>query len=151
MFIYEKSLGHWSQWMYWPALFVIAFDRRLRSACSFITPATGKITEHTLVPGQLIFVYGRSCLGKAEFSKFFVVSQGCTVGNHHGEYPVLGRGVAMGANALIIGSCRITDRVSVGSNATVFCRDILSDMTVYKNESGETVIKRCPIYTLRSF
>ena len=75
-------------------------------------------------------------LGKATYNDFLVVSQGCTIGSHKGKYPILGKGIGLAVNASILGECMIGDNVSVGSNTTVFKKDIARNTTVYTNETG---------------
>jgi serine O-acetyltransferase len=78
-------------------------------------------------------------LGKATYANFFVASQGCTIGQHNGKYPILGMGVALAAHASVIGDCTIGNRVSIGSNTGVFNGDVADDMTVYRNREGAIV------------
>jgi len=90
----------------------------------------------------LLHIVG-TVLGKAEYSDFFVACHGCTVGAHHGQYPSIGRGVAMLPHSSIIGGCRIGSRVSLGINATVYEQDVSDNTTIYiDNQSGKTVFKQ---------
>ena len=79
-------------------------------------------------------------LGKATYADFLVVSQGCTVGVHHEHYPILDKGVALAANVSVIGKCRLGKRASVGSNTSVFQRDLPDDTTIYTNAHGQLLI-----------
>jgi serine O-acetyltransferase len=81
-------------------------------------------------------------LGKATYSDFLVVSQGCTVGTHRGKYPVLGRGVALASNASVIGDCQVGDLSSIGSSTTVFQRAIPNSTALYRNEFGQLMQKK---------
>lgn len=89
----------------------------------------------------LLHIVG-TVLGKAEYSDFFVVGHGCTVGAHHGVYPKIGRGVAMLPHSSIIGACRIGDRVSLGINAMVYERDVPDSTTVYVDGSTGSVYSK---------
>jgi serine O-acetyltransferase len=89
----------------------------------------------------LLFHATGTVLGKASYDDYLVVLQNCTVGVHDGSYPVLGRGVALAAGASVVGRCRIGDRVSVGSNAAIFKRDVPSDTVAYRNEGGALVLQ----------
>jgi serine O-acetyltransferase len=81
-------------------------------------------------------------LGKATYSDFLVVSQGCTVGVHRGKYPILGKGVALGAHATVIGNCTLGKRVSIGSDTAIFQQDLADDMTAYTNTQGQLVLAK---------
>jgi serine O-acetyltransferase len=81
-------------------------------------------------------------LGKAAYSNYFAAAHGCTVGSHHGYYPVLGEGVAMLPGSSIIGQCAVGDRVSVGIGAAVYERDVPSDTVVYRDAGGQIRTKR---------
>jgi len=79
-------------------------------------------------------------LGKADYADFLVISQGCTVGVHHGHYPILDKGVALAANVSVIGKCQLGKCVSVGSNTSVFQRDLPDNTTAYTNAQGQFVV-----------
>ncbi|GAC1565118.1 MAG: hypothetical protein NVS2B7_39280 [Herpetosiphon sp.] len=80
-------------------------------------------------------------LGKATYGNYLVVSQGCTVGSQNGKYPVLGRGVALGSDASIIGNCHVGDRVSVGSNTLIFAQNLPSDQVAYRDRTGVLIVR----------
>lgn len=89
----------------------------------------------------LLFHATGTVLGKAIYSDYLVVLQNCTVGVHDGSYPVMGRGVALAAGASVVGKCHIGDRVSIGSNAAIFKKDVPSDTVAYRNEAGALVLQ----------
>jgi serine O-acetyltransferase len=80
-------------------------------------------------------------LGNAKYSNYFVASQGCTVGAHHGVYPVVGQHVAMLPNSSIVGNCTIGNHVSLGINSTVYGKSIEDHTVVFVNGKGETEYK----------
>jgi serine O-acetyltransferase len=81
-------------------------------------------------------------LGKAKYSNYFVVFQGCTVGAWNGIYPSFGEGVALAANTSVIGNCKIDNRVTISSNTSIFNKNIPSNSIVYNNpESGQLFIR----------
>ena len=82
-------------------------------------------------------------LGKATYGNFLVVSHGCTIGIHRGNYPIIGQAVALGAGASLIGKCSVGNRVSIGSHPSLFEKDISNDTTVYQDEHGQ-IIHRHP-------
>lgn len=79
-------------------------------------------------------------LGKAKYSNFLVVSQGCTIGQHHGIYPKIGEWFMLGAGASVIGNCSIGDHVTIGSNTNIFEAELASNTTSYI-KSGEVVTR----------
>ncbi len=81
----------------------------------------------------LIFHGAGTMLGKASYADYFVALQGCTIGSHKGKYPVMGQGVALAAHASIIGNCNIGDRVTLSANASVYERNISSDILVFRD------------------
>lgn len=91
-------------------------------------------------------------LGKATYANFFVASQGCTIGSHNGNYPMLGMGVALAAHSSVIGGCTIGERVSIGSMTGVFQHDVPADTAVYRNRDGATIHRASKIpYAQRFF
>lgn len=80
-------------------------------------------------------------LGKAEYSNYFVVSQGCTIGAQHGKYPRLGRAVALLPNSSVIGDCIIGDRVSIGIGATIYQQNIERETVAYCGADGTLKLK----------
>ncbi len=79
-------------------------------------------------------------LGKATYADFFVVSQGCTVGVHKHKYPVMSKGIALAANVSVIGNCTLGQRVSIGSDTSIFQCDLANDVTAYTNVQGQLVL-----------
>lgn len=63
-------------------------------------------------------------LGRAAYGNGFVFSQGCTVGNNKGIYPVIGEFVIMNSNSKIIGNCKIGNNVILSANTFVKDTDI---------------------------
>jgi len=82
-----------------------------------------------------VFLLGHpigTVLGRANYGDFFRVSQGCTVGNNHGIYPVIGKGVAMYANSSIIGNSNIGDYNHISANTTIIDRNTPEDRVIFK-------------------
>ena len=69
-------------------------------------------------------------LGKAKYSNFFVVTQGCTVGaNARLEYPELDEYVIMYPNSSILGKSKISRNVVCSNNSMVLNLNIKSNCT----------------------
>jgi serine O-acetyltransferase len=86
-------------------------------------------------------------LGKAEYSNYFVVFQGCTVGASNGIYPILGERVALTANSSVIGNCNIENRVTISSNTSIFNKNIPSNSIAYNNpENGQLIIRNTELH-----
>jgi serine O-acetyltransferase len=91
----------------------------------------------------LIFHSVGTMLGKALYDEYFIVLQGATIGSHHGEYPILGKGVAFAAHSSAIGKCHIGDRATISVCTTIFKKDIPSDHTAIMNfETGTLKINQ---------
>ncbi len=80
-------------------------------------------------------------MGRAEYSDFFSFSQGCTVGNNKGKYPIFGKHVSMFSNSKVLGDCNIGDHVIFSANSYVLDTDIPSYSIVF-GQSPNLVIKR---------
>lgn len=65
-----------------------------------------------------------SVMGRAEYGDFFSFSQGCTVGNNKGIYPVIDEHVSMMSGSKILGNCHIGHHVVLAANSFVMDEDI---------------------------
>jgi len=83
----------------------------------------------------LIFHSSSTMLGKATYGNFFVALHGCTVGSHKGQYPVMGKGVALTAHSAIIGNCKIGNSVSISVHTSVFQKDIPNNTVVFTDSN----------------
>lgn len=91
----------------------------------------------TNLPDIFLFIHLiGTVLGKAAYSDFLVVTQGCTVGAHHGKYPQLGKGAALLPNSAVIGDSHIGDYVSLGINTLVYEQHIPDRHVVYRDDLG---------------
>lgn len=96
----------------------------------------------TQLPDNFVVFHGvGTVLGKARYSEYLVVFQGCTVGANRDKYPVLGRGLGMGAGASIVGDCRVGDDVSVGMGTTIIDTDISDGMVAHFSRQGGLVLR----------
>lgn len=80
-----------------------------------------------------------SVMGRAKFSDFFTFSQGCTVGNNKGKFPVFGKHVSMMSNSKVLGNCNIGDYVIFAANSCVIDADIPSYSIVFGTTPDNTV------------
>ena len=98
----------------------------------------------TKLPNIFLIFHGvGSMLGKAIYGDFFVALQGCTVGSHKGEYPVLGKGVSLTANSSIIGKCTIGERSTISSRTQLFNSNLPDDSVAYiDSNTGKLEVKR---------
>ena len=72
-----------------------------------------------------------SVMGKAKYSNFFTFSQGCTVGNNKGNFPVIGKHVTMMSNSKVLGKSHIGNHVIFAANSYVIDTDIPSYSIVF--------------------
>jgi serine O-acetyltransferase len=97
----------------------------------------------TALPDIFIVIHGvGTVLGKARYSDYLTVYQGCTVGQTHGIYPRLGRGVGLGAGVAIIGNSNIGDFVSVGAGCSLVNSEIASGSSVFREPTGALVSRQ---------
>jgi serine O-acetyltransferase len=81
-----------------------------------------------------------SVLGRADYGEYFRFSQGCTVGNNRGIYPVIGRRVTLLSGATIVGASRIGDDVIVAANTFIKDTDV-PDAALVFGASPDLTIK----------
>lgn len=79
-------------------------------------------------------------IGRGTFGDFFLFSQGCTIGNNKGIFPVLGKNVKMLSNSKIIGNSTIGDNVIIAANTFIKDQNIESDSIVF-GTSPDLIIK----------
>ncbi|MRR56895.1 MAG: transferase [Deltaproteobacteria bacterium] len=89
-------------------------------------------------------------LGRAKYGRFFVVRQGCTVGNNHGEYPKFGEGVVMRAHSKVVGNSKIGDNVQLAIGALVIDQEIPPNSIVFGTPKNQ-VIKPNPMRNIDFF
>jgi len=80
-------------------------------------------------------------IGRAQIGNYFSFSQGCTIGNNKGIFPVLGENVRMLSNSKIIGKSNISDNVIVAANTYIKDQDIEPNVIVF-GVSPNLIIKR---------
>ncbi len=89
----------------------------------------------TKLPDIFLVFHGvGTMLGKATYSNYFVVMQGCTVGANNGKYPILGEGVSLTANSSIIGDCSVGRLCTAGTRALLFNRHLQDNETIFINK-----------------
>ena len=97
----------------------------------------------TALPDVFMVVHGvGTVLGKARYSDFFVVYQGCTVGQSQGIYPQIGRGVGLGAGASVIGNSCIGDYASISTGCTIVNTNVESNSTSYRDKNGKLISRK---------
>jgi serine O-acetyltransferase len=96
----------------------------------------------TALPDVFMVVHGvGTVLGKAKYSDYFVVYQGCTVGQSQGIYPNIGRGVGLGAGASVIGDSYIGDYASISTGCTIVNTTIEQRSTAYRDKTGKLICR----------
>lgn len=82
-------------------------------------------------------------LGRAKYSNYFLVYQNCTIGSSHdvGDYPVMGKYVAVYRGSSVLGNCQIGDNCKIAADSLVMdCN--LPDDSLYIGKPGNYSIKR---------
>lgn len=80
-----------------------------------------------------------SVMGRAKYANFFTFSQGCTVGNNKGIFPVFGEHVTMLSNSKVLGNCTLGDHIIFAANSYIVDRDIPSYSIVFGIEPNITI------------
>lgn len=70
-------------------------------------------------------------IGRGTFKNHFSFSQGCTIGNNRGVFPVIGEKVKMLSNSKIIGDSNIGDNVIVAANTYIKDTNIPNNSIVF--------------------
>lgn len=124
---------HTAQWTMF--LYKMAYQLRKKSSdninlCDKIYGISKYISSADIyyeikMPGIWFFDHPQgSVMGRAEYSDFFTFSQGCTVGNNKGMFPVFGEHVSMLSNSKILGDCNVGDHVILAANTYILDMDI---------------------------
>jgi serine O-acetyltransferase len=57
-------------------------------------------------------------LGRASYSDYLVIYQGCTIGSITDMgFPTIGKNLTMYSNSSLLGNCRVDDNVTIGANS----------------------------------
>lgn len=96
----------------------------------------------TKLPDIFLFVHPiGSILGRAEFSDYFIMYQGCTVGClNEGIFPVFKGKTIMYSNSQIMGKCTIGDNVCIASGISVINTDV-PDNTIVMGTYPDYIFK----------
>ncbi|OSM02054.1 hypothetical protein [Magnetofaba australis] len=81
-----------------------------------------------------------SVLGRATYGERFAFSQGCTVGNNKGVFPVFGENIKMMSDSKVLGNCHIGNNVILAANTYIKDTDIPDNSIVF-GSSPNLVIK----------
>lgn len=129
-------LGHYARLMYYFShrLFLKNVDKlildqiflSIKSRCSIDLFYELDIKEY-FIPAHAF----ATILGRAEYNKYFIVSQCCTVGNNKGIYPSFGKGVVLRPGSMVLGNCKIGDNVQIAAGALVIDRNIPNNSIVF--------------------
>lgn len=63
-------------------------------------------------------------MGRARYADYFSFSQGCTVGNNKGVYPIFEKHVTMFSNSKVLGNCHIGNHVIFSANSYILDKDV---------------------------
>lgn len=83
------------------------------------------------LPEIFLFVHPLgTVLGRAKYSNYFMVYQGCGVGSNHDIYPELGEFFTLRPGSFVLGKSKIGKNCSLGARSLVLDRD-LPENTLY--------------------
>lgn len=83
------------------------------------------------LPEIFLFVHPLgTVLGRAKYSNYFMVYQGCGVGSNHDIYPELGEFVTLRPKSFVLGKSKVGRNCSFGADSLMLDRD-LEDNTLY--------------------
>lgn len=80
-------------------------------------------------------------IGRAQYGDYFSFGQGCTVGNNHGVYPVIGERVAMLSSSKIIGKCRIGRNTIISANTYIKDQDVPENSLVFGMSPNLSIVE----------
>ncbi|MCD7907965.1 MAG: hypothetical protein LUH04_09870 [Clostridium sp.] len=87
-----------------------------------------------------------SILGRAQYSDYFFIYQGCTVGgNYKGTkilYPSIGHHVVMYANSMVVGNSHIGNNVLISANTYIKGQDIPNNSIVFGQSPDLKIIQK---------
>lgn len=86
-------------------------------------------------------------IGRGTFKNFFSFSQGCTVGNNKGIFPVFGEKVRMLSNSKVLGDSKIGNNVIIAANTYIKDTNIPDNSIVF-GSSPNLVIKQNKIFNI---
>jgi serine O-acetyltransferase len=95
--------------------------RRIRNVYGIELPYSASVGRRVVIEHQSgIVIHGGTVIGDE-----CIIRQNCTFGlrrvDEPTKVPVLGRGVDVGAGAVILGGIHIADFATIGANAVVLC------------------------------
>ena len=79
-------------------------------------------------------------IGRGTFGNYFSFTQGCTIGNNKGFFPIIGERVSMLSNSKILGKSMIGDNVIISANTYIKDTDIPDNSIVF-GSSPNLIIK----------
>ncbi|MBV8600740.1 MAG: serine acetyltransferase [Candidatus Eremiobacteraeota bacterium] len=95
----------------------------------------------TILPEVFVLMHTvGTVLGKANYGNYFVAAQNVTVGMDRDAIPTFDERVVLYGGSTVIGGCRIGNRVTVASNATVR-GETIADGSIVAGSSPELVVK----------
>jgi len=80
-------------------------------------------------------------LGRAKYSDYFVVYQGCTVGSREvEEYPIIGENVMMCSHSSILGKCKLSNNIVIGAHTFLLDTNVEENKVVLGQYPSNRII-----------
>lgn len=93
------------------------------------------------LPDIFLFVHPLgTVLGRAKYSDFFMVYQGCGIGSNHDIYPTVGKYVSLHPGSSILGKCTVGDNCKISVNSTLLDHSLEAD-SIYIGKPKRYVVK----------
>lgn len=94
------------------------------------------------LPEIFLFVHPiGTVLGRASYSDYLLVYQGCNIGSDHGIFPTLGKHFSIHPGASILGKCKIEDNCKISTGSLIMNKNLKKD-SVYIGNTLNFVIKK---------
>ncbi|MEZ9312020.1 hypothetical protein AB4205_12985 [Vibrio sp. 10N.286.49.F3] len=135
--------GQYTIFLYFVSVLVSGFNKDLADKVYYLNRMMNsvdlfyevKLPNYFELDHPLGSVLGRGCYGEG-----FKFSQGCTVGNNKGVYPIIGDNVIMMSNSKVIGSSKVGSNVILSANTYIKDTNIPNDTVVF-GQSPNLVFK----------
>ena len=95
------------------------------------------------LPDIFLFVHPvGTVLGRASYSDFLIVYQGCAVGSNKDIFPLIGEYVTLHPHSKILGDCEISENCAIATGSLLLDKNLPSNTTFIGDPSKHRVLKK---------